>query len=242
VNFGSSGLLGQARNLYGNGFRSTLGVTTTHDTRVGMPFATGGSMQSLTAQFNGGPLGGSAAFQRYTAEARSYVPLGAIGGGGLGSQPMVFVLGLTSRAGVVAGNTGPFFYSQEFALGGVQFGEQLRGYDEFSISPRGYITGTSTYNAQRTSFGKAFFTTTAELGLRVNQALYINAFYDAGNLYAHARDFDPTRLFRGAGFGVSTVTPLGPLGLDYAYGFDRLDAQGRPAPKFQLHFRLGQLF
>ena len=33
-----------------------------------------------------------------------------------------------------------------------------------------------------------------------------------------------------------------PLGLDYAYGFDRLDRNGRPAPKWQLHFRLGQLF
>ena len=53
---------------------------------------------------------------------------------------------------------------------------------------------------------------------------------NAGNLYAHARDFDPTRLFRGSGVGVSTITPLGPLGLDYAYGFDRLDAAGRPAP------------
>jgi hypothetical protein len=44
---------------------------------------------------------------------------------------MKFVLGLTGRAGVVTGNTGPFFFSQEFALGGVQYGEQLRGYEEF---------------------------------------------------------------------------------------------------------------
>ena len=55
-----------------------------------------------------------------------------------------------------------------------------------------------------------------------------------------------TRLFRGAGVGVSVVTPLGPLGLDWAYGFDRLSidqATGRlrPDPKWQLHFRLGQM-
>jgi outer membrane protein insertion porin family len=80
------------------------------------------------------------------------------------------------------------------------------------------------------------------MGLRLNQALYGGVFYDAGNVWAHPRDFDPTRLFRGAGFTVSTVTPLGPLGLDYAYGFDRLNAAGKPAPKWQLHFRLGQLF
>jgi outer membrane protein insertion porin family len=243
VSFGSGGLLGETEDIYGNNsFRSTLGATLMRDTRADMPFATEGGMQSITTQFSGGPLGGQYNFQRYTAETRAYAPLGQIGGGGTGGQPMKFVLGLTGRAGVVTGNTGPFFFSQEFALGGVQYGEQLRGYDEFSISPNGYITGTDNFNATRTSFGKAYFTATAELGFRVNQSLYANLFYDVGNVYANARQFDPTRLFRGAGIGVSTVTPLGPLGLDYGYGFDRLDRNGRPAPKWQLHFRLGQLF
>ena len=243
VSFGSSGLLGEQKDLYGNNsFRSTLGSTLAHDTRFGLPFATNGGLQSISAQFSGGPLGGTYNFQRYTAETRAYAPLGNIGGKAAGSQPMTFVLGLTGRAGVVTGNTGPFFFSQEFALGGVQYGEQLRGYDEFSISPSGYITGTDNFNASRTSFGKAYFTGTAELGFRVNQSLYANLFYDVGNVYANARQFDPTRLFRGAGIGVSTITPLGPLGLDYGYGFDRLDRNGNPAPKWQLHFRLGQLF
>ena len=44
---------------------------------------------------------------------------------------------------------------------------------------------------------------------------------------------------RGAGVGVSLVSPLGPLGLDLGYGFDRTDLLGHPAPGFQLHFRLG---
>ncbi len=70
----------------------------------------------------------------------------------------------------------------------------------------------------------------------------MNLFYDAGNVWETPREFDPTRLFRGSGIGLSTVTPLGPLGLDWAYGFDRLDVNGRPDPKWQLHFRLGQLF
>jgi len=243
VSFGNTGLLGEQKNLYGNSsFRSTIGATAIHDTRIDMPFASAGGMQTITAQFSGGPLGGEFRFQRYTTESRVFVPLAQIGGKAAGSQPMKLVFGLTGRAGVVAGNTGPFFFSQEFALGGVQYGEQLRGYDEFSISPYGYITNTDNFSATRFSFGKAFFTTTAELGFRVNQSLYGNLFYDAGNVYATARQFDPTRLFRGAGIGVSTITPLGPLGLDYGYGFDRLDRQGRPDPKWILHFRLGQLF
>ena len=252
VKYGSNGLLGSESSFCrtSNCFRSTLGLTATHDTRIDLPFATAGSMQSFTSQFNGGPLGGTANFQRYTTEMRAYAPIGQVGGTKPGSQPIKFVLGLTTRAGAVFGNTGPFFYSQQFALGGVQYGQQLRGYEEFSITPdSGYIAGTGTYNAQRASFGSAFFTTSAELGMRVNQSLYVDAFYDAGNLFRRPQDFNVTRLFRGAGFGLATITPIGPLGIDLGYGFDRTKQvrQGQstitvPNPGWQVHFKLGQIF
>jgi outer membrane protein insertion porin family len=239
VDYGDQGVLGTAdcRNC----FRSTLGLTLNHDTRIDMPFPSAGASRSLNAQFTGGPLGGSAAFQRYTGEMRSYATLAQFGGGRPGGSAIKVVTGLSSRAGVLFGNAGPF-YLQRFSLGGVQFGEPLRGYEEFSITPRGYVPGGGQFEAQLESFGNAFFTTTAELGIRFGPQLYLNAFYDAGNIWARAQDFDPTRLFRGAGVGASLITPLGPLGLDLGYGFDRRDANGRPAPKWQLHFRLGQFF
>jgi outer membrane protein insertion porin family len=244
VRLGRGGLTGEQRDEFGDGFsfRSNVGFSVTHDTRVDLPFASAGGMQSFTAQFNGGPLGGAYGFQRYTMESRAYAPLAFFGGGRPGQQPMKLLAGLSIRAGAVAGNTGPFFAFQEFAVGGVQYTEMLRGYDEFSITPRGYVSGTNTFSARRESFGKAFLTTTAEIGFRFNQSLYLNAFYDAGNVWQRAREIDPTRLFRGSGIGVSTVTPLGPLGIDVAYGFDRVDAQGRPQPGWKTHFRLGQLF
>jgi outer membrane protein insertion porin family len=239
VDYGDQGVLGTAdcRNC----FRSTLGATLNHDTRIDMPFPSAGANQSLSAQFTGGPLGGSAAYQRYTGEMRSYATLATFGGGRPGGSAIKVVTGLSSRAGVLFGNAGPF-YLQRFSLGGVQFGEPLRGYEEFSITPRGYVPGGGQFEAQLESFGNAYFTTTAELGLRFGPQLYLNAFYDAGNIWSRARDFDPTRLFRGAGVGASLITPLGPLGLDLGYGFDRRDEFGRPAPKWQLHFRLGQFF
>lgn len=231
-----------SRCFNGDCFRSTLGLSAEHDTRVDLPFPSGGSRQSFSAQFNGGPLGGTSDFQRYTTELKSYALAGLIGGNKPGSQPLKVVLGLTGRAGALFGDAGPFFYSQEFALGGTQFGEMLRGYDEFSITPAGHVGGTGAFSAQRESFGSAFFSATAELGLRINQQVYVNSFFDAGNVWNHPRDFNPTRLFRGAGLGVSLITPLGPLGLDWAYGFDRVDEFGRPDPKWQLHFKLGQIF
>ena len=243
VKFGDSGLLGETGALYGDkSFRSTLGFTVTRDTRVGTPFPTSGGSASLGMQFTGGPLGGTSTFQRYNFDASSYVPIGQVGGGRPGQQPMMFVAGLTTRGGAVFGSTGPFFFNQEFAMGGVQYGERLRGYEEFSITPAGYLIGTSTYNAQRGSFGKAFFSTTAEVGLRMNQSLYVNTFAEAGNVWRRAREFDPTRLYRSLGIGASVITPFGPLGLDYAYGLDRLSPIGRRDPKWMLHFRFGQIF
>jgi outer membrane protein insertion porin family len=123
----------------------------------------------------------------------------------------------------------------------------LRGYPEFSITPLGFNPNTDQFRSDPESFGNAFMTVTGELGFRLNSMLYVNTFFDAGNNWASAQQFNPTRLFRSAGIGVSTVTPLGPLGLDLAYGFDRLaidptTLRVRPDPRWQFHFRLGQLF
>ena len=225
-----------------NCFRSTLGSNLTRDTRFDMPFPSSGVLQTFAAQFNGGPLGGTATFQKYTGELHAFSTLAQIGGSKPGSQPIKLVLGLTTRAGAIFGATGPFFVTQAFSLGGVQYGESLRGYEEFSVTPRGVLSTGGGFTARREAFGNAFMTNTAQLGLRFNQQLYLHAFYDAGNIWSRPREFDPTRLFRGAGVGAALVTPLGPLGLDLGYGFDRVDELGRKAPKWQMHFKLGQIF
>jgi len=244
VSYGDEGLTSTISCGTGSScFRSSVGVTLDRDTRIDMPFPSGGAHQSFASQFNGGPLGGTAAYQRYTGELRGYATLATIGGSAPGSNPLKIITGLTTKMGALFGNPGPFFIYQQFSLGGVQYGEQLRGYEEFSISPRGYIAGgTDQFTAQQGSFGSAFFTTSAELGLRVSPQLYLSTFFDAGNLWDRPRDFNPTRLFRGAGFGAALVTPLGPLGLDMGYGFDRTDGLGRRAPKWQVHFKFGQFF
>ena len=242
VRYDNEGLLGTVAQACKSCFRSTLGLTAQHDTRTGLPFPADGGLQSFNAQFNGGPLGGTAAFQRYTTELRSYAPIGRLGGSILGGEPMMIVAGLSAKAGALFGNPGPFFYSQSFSLGGTQYGEPLRGYDEFSITPNGFNPNADQTQASRSSFGKAYFVGTTELGLRVNQSLYLNTFFEGGNVWNKPREFDPTRLFRSFGFGVSTLSPLGPLGVDIGYGFDKIDTQGRPAPGWKLHFKLGQFF
>jgi outer membrane protein insertion porin family len=239
VNYGGEGLVSQINCDVVTCARSTIGVNFDHDTRIGLPFPTDGGHQLVSAQFNG--LFGGAQYNRYTGEVRHHATLLQFGGGGLGTEPITLALSLSARGGVVYGDPGGFFISQKFSLGGVQYGEQLRGYEEFSITPQGYISETSQSQAQAQSFGSAFYTNSVELGLRINQQIYLDAFYDAGNIWARPQDFNPTRLFRGVGFGGSLVTPLGPLGIDWGYGLDRV-VDGVRQPKWQMHFKLGQLF
>jgi outer membrane protein insertion porin family len=220
-----------------NCVRSTVGVSVLRDNRINLPFPTGGTMASIGLSHSGGVLGGDGNFQRLDLEGHWYAPLAQLG---KSSNPMPVVLGLSTRSGLVFGNS-PFF-DQLFSMGGTQYGIPLRGYDEFSITPQGYDPLATTRGAAPTAFGKAFFLMTGEVGLRLSQMFYVNAFYDAGNLWARAADWNPTRLFRGAGIGLDVISPLGPLGLDWAYGFDKVDATGRAAPGWKLHFKLGNFF
>jgi outer membrane protein insertion porin family len=218
--------------------RSTVGASLLRDTRIDLPFPTAGTMVQLGVSQSGGLLGGKGNFQRVDVESHFYAPLGGLGSGT--SSNVKFVLGFSSRSGFVFGNS-PFF-EQLFTLGGTQFFIPLRGYDEASITPFGYDPNANARGASPNAFGKAFFSMTGELGMRVSQMLYLSTFLDAGNVWARPAQYDPTRLFRGAGFGAAIISPLGPLGIDYAYGFDRVDAFGRPAPGWKLHFKLGNFF
>ena len=44
------------------------------------------------------------------------------------------------------------------------------------------------------------------------------------------------------GVGVALISPLGPIGIDLAYGIDRLNIEGQPDPGWKLHFKIGNIF
>ncbi|MGZ8397603.1 MAG: outer membrane protein assembly factor BamA [Gemmatimonadales bacterium] len=232
----------QARFSCSSCSRSTLGASVLRDTRVGLPFATGGSLTNVGGELNGGFLGGTGNYRKLDLEGRWYAPLGTLGGGGQLGAGIQFVLGLTAKSGFIFGDAGPFF-TEMYSLGGVQYGIPLRGYEEFSITPNGFDPTAGGNNAASPdAFGEAYSAFTIEAGARISQALYLSSFFDAGNVYRSARQWDPTRLFRGAGFGAAVISPLGPIGVDFGYGFDRVNALGQPTPGWQLHFKLGNFF
>jgi outer membrane protein insertion porin family len=223
---------------------SMLSLSVVRDTRVGLPFPTGGAMHRVTVGKGGGFLGGAGDFERATFEGRWYLPIARLGASDpmSAAAPMTVVMGLRGQVGAVWGDAGPHF-RQLFSMGGVQFGLPLRGYDEFSITPFGFDPTASGQLADPSrSFGASYVALSGELGLRVSQSIYLNVFYDAGNVWSGPSQINPTRMFRGAGIGASLITPLGPIGIDYAYGWDRVDLLGNPDPRWKLHFRLGNIF
>jgi len=202
----------------------------------------GGSLTRVSFEFNGRPRGGTGDYRKLDFEGRYYAPLGSTGGGRQPGGGVQFVLGLTAKSGFIFGDPGPFF-TEMYSLGGTQYGIPLRGYEEFSITPDGFDPNAGgSAAAGVNSFGKSFAAFTMEAGARISQSLYFSTFLDAGNVYRNATQYDPSRLFRGAGVGAAVLSPLGPIGLDLAYGFDKVKADGSPNPGWKLHFRLGNIF
>jgi outer membrane protein insertion porin family len=213
--------------------QSTISLGLTRSTMDHPLFPTVGGRQSLNMDFTGGPLAGDGKYLKTTADGSWWIPVGVAGGDP--NQPgsgLKFALGMTFRAGSIQGNSQAFPF-ERFWMGGVQFGEQLRGYDETTVTPEGYFPEKSGGILDIDRLGTAFFSMTTELALRMGNQLSASVFFDAGNVWRNAAEFDPSRLNRGAGIGILLVTPFGPVGLDYAYGFDK------PEPGWQLHFNLG---
>jgi outer membrane protein insertion porin family len=218
---------------------SNLSLGLTRDTRNHPLFPTLGTRQSLTLGHTGGVLGGDGNFRKLVSEMDWWVPVGSFGGSpGAAVRPVRTAIGLQVRAGSVFGDAGLFPF-ERFFMGGTQFGQQLRGYEETEITPFGYSSrreADPSYVPSQQRLGDAFLLLTAQYAVRFTDNISVSVFSDAGNVWSRASHVDPSRLFRGAGLGLTLVTPFGPLGLDYAYGFDR------DQPGWQFHFKLGQGF
>ena len=167
-----------------------------------------------------------------------------MGGGGQLGAGVQFVLGLTAKSGFIFGDAGPFF-TELYSLGGVQYGIPLRGYDEFSITPNGFDPSAGGNNAASAGRRSASPTRRSPSRRAPGSASPSTSAPSStpGNVYRSARQWDPTRLFRGAGFGAAVISPLGP---DRGRSGLRLRQGGRlpagPSPGWQLHFKLGNFF
>ena len=123
----------------------------------------------------------------------------------------------------------------------------LRGYENGSISSTAYVLG-GEWSGSRYSSYDAYAYDRFTLELRYpfmlgNTTIYGLGFLEGGNAWAKTRDFNPFDMKRSAGFGVRLYLPMvGLMGIDWAYGFDKVYNGGWQRGGGQFHFVLGQEF
>jgi len=113
----------------------------------------------------------------------------------------------------------------------------LRGYDDRTVGPRniyGAVIG-----------GRVYTKVGAELRFAVTLEpipLYFLTFAEAGNVFESFEKTDIFDMVRAVGFGARIlINPIGLIGFDFGYGFDRQAVEGLP-PEWLFHFQFGKGF
>lgn len=121
------------------------------------------------------------------------------------------------------GMTGSYTYATETI--------SMRGYENGQFTPSGY---------EGYAYGKFTLELHFPFLLQPSTTIYAIAFAEAGNAWYDVKDFSPFNLKRSAGVGARVyLSVLGYLGIDWAYGFDKVWGQRGGS---QIHFILGQEF
>lgn len=90
--------------------------------------------------------------------------------------------------------------------------------------------------------GNALLIVNAELRVPLRGGLGVVGFFDTGNVFARARDFNPADLRSALGLGLRYRSPIGPIRIDLGFKLRRRTVAGRPEDLTALHISLGQAF
>ncbi len=190
-------------------------------------FPTAGSEFSLTTELAGTVLGGNVDFQKYVFRMDWFTP-----------SFWKLVLYTSFQGGYMEtiGGNSKIPYLEYFFMGG----------DGLSRSTplRGYEDPLASYSVVE-SGGKSMLKYTAELRIPIapNPTIFGLFFAEAGDIWPNFKTADPFSMRRSAGIGARVFMPMiGIIGFDYGYGFDRLDDNGNPDPKWKMHFVFGRSF
>jgi outer membrane protein insertion porin family len=117
---------------------------------------------------------------------------------------------------------------ERFSMGG----SGLTGINQLGgreiIALRGYEDNTLSSNEGDPLIGKYTLELRYPISLNPSATFYALAFAEAGNTFPSFRQFNPFNVKRAAGVGIRVFLPMfGMLGLDYGFGFDKLDPWSR---------------
>lgn len=209
------------RDEEGTNLVSTIGLSSTHDTRDSVFTPTKGWILSNSVDLAGGPLGADKDFYRFSVRGSYYVPL-----------KWNSVLELRMRTGVVNeygdSSTVPIF--ERFFAGGSR---TIRGYEERKVGPLDASTGDPVG-------GESMVVGNIEYTVPVIEFIKIAAFFDVGNVWADLEDFGQGDYKSGAGMGLRIKTPIGPVNLDYGYPLN--DEPGEDGRSGKFYFSVSRGF
>ncbi len=190
-------------------------------------FPTAGSNFSLSSELAGVFLGGNVDYHKYIFKMDWFT-----------HSFWKLVIYTSFQAGFMEGIGGNsrIPYLEYFFMGGDGLSNSipLRGYED---PLNGY---TRLYQG-----GKAMMKYTAELRIPIapNPTIFGLLFAEAGNTWKDYKHADPFNMRRSVGIGARVFMPMiGIIGFDYGYGFDRIDDNGNPDPKWKMHFVFGRSF
>ena len=200
-------------------------------------FPSEGSSVAWSLELSGPPfLPGTAEYTKHGIEIDWYTPLA-------NTHKLALYLGFKFNEIYRLGNQNsyvpPFEY---FYMGGTGLGmvatTPLRGYPDRAVEP-------ITINKSSIP-GAVMEKIMAEI--RFNVALnpipiYVLAFAEGGNIWESSKNINLFDLRRSAGIGARLlINPIGMVGFDYGYGFDRDKLLTPVTPGWEFHFQFGRGF
>lgn len=194
---------------------SSLKTTLTHDTRDNPFIPTRGNRVKLFTSISGGPLGFDTDIYELGISATRYMPLW-----------YKHVLSVCARCETVEeyGDTTEVPIGDRLFIGG---GRTLRGFEYRDVGPKVIRTveteegGEEIYH--RPVGGKSLAMASAEYTIPIVSGIRIATFFDIGNVWGDAYDFQLDRLASSAGVGIRLDIPGFPIKVDRAWVIEKDD-------------------
>lgn len=215
----ASNAIPRIANEAGNYMDSSLKLAVVHDTRDSMFVPQRGNKTTLSARASGGPLGFDINVYDLEAELMQYVPA---------LFDHVLSLRLWAETVQEYGDNDDVHIFDRLFLGG---GRTLRGFKYRYVSP---------YEDGEPIGGKSGAMGTLEYTVPVyKKILRVAAFYDIGNVWLDAFDFDLSEYCSDAGLGVRLDISSFPIRVDYAWPLEVSGGVSRTAPRFNFWIGYG---
>lgn len=225
------------QNYYQTGLtrQYTIGATITRTDIDNPIFPSRGSKFLLSGELTGGPfLPGNVDYYKFLFKSEWYKPL---------FRSNRFVLYNSAELGyigeLIAGTRiQPFEFFYMGGNGLIIATTPLRGYEDRSLGARDPVSGRVLDNRVMSKF-----TTEFRVALAMEPIpIYLLAFAEAGNVFKNMKQTDLFNLKRSVGIGARILlNPIGLIGFDYGYGFDRRSVDGQN-PQWLFHFQFGKGF